>query len=73
MALMVSMELTALMVRKEMSEKMKQLGIDTKFHLIEDAGHFAAVFNQKAFGAGFDFLEKHLQVKQGTVQNPQDK
>ena len=58
---------------KEMSEKMKQLGIDTKFHLIEDAGHFAAVFNQKAFGAGFDFLEKHLQVKQGTVQNPQDK
>jgi len=49
---------------RDMSKKMENLGIDTKFHLIEDAGHFAAVFNQKAFGAGFDFLEKHLQVKQ---------
>ncbi|MFP6900549.1 MAG: prolyl oligopeptidase family serine peptidase, partial [Opitutales bacterium] len=50
---------------RDMSKKMQQLGIDTKFHLIKDAGHFAAVFNPKAFEAGFDFLEKHLQVKQG--------
>jgi acetyl esterase/lipase len=50
---------------RDMSKKMKTLGIDTTFHLIKDAGHFAAVFNQEAFGAGFDFLEKHLQGKQG--------
>ncbi len=55
---------------RNMSKKMEQLGIDTKFHLIEGAGHFAAVFNQDAFGTGFDFLEKHLQ---GTSNNPQDK
>ena len=58
---------------RDMSKKMQTLGIDTKFHPIKGAGHFAAVFNQKAFGAGFDFLEKHLQVKQATVPNPQDK
>jgi acetyl esterase/lipase len=53
---------------REMSKKMQELGIDTKFYLIEDAGHFAAVFNLKAFEAGFDFLGKHLQMKQGPSQ-----
>jgi len=41
--------------------------------LIEDAGHFAAVFNLKAFEAGFDFLEKHLQEKQGTANKRKNK
>ena len=50
---------------RDMSKKMEKLGIDTEFHLIEDAGHFAAVFNLKAFEAGFDFLEKYLH---GTSQ-----
>ena len=44
-----------------MSDKMKKLGIDTHFHVIKDAGHFHAVFNSKAIGASFDFLEKHLK------------
>ena len=48
---------------REMSEKMETLGIDTQFHLIEEAGHFAAVFNLTAFEKGFDFLEKHLRRK----------
>ena len=48
---------------REMSEKMEKLGIDTQFHLIEEAGHFAAVFNIAAFEKGFDFLEKHLRRK----------
>jgi triacylglycerol lipase len=46
---------------KKMSEKMKKLGIDTHFHAIKEAGHFRAVFNSKAIGASFDFLEKHLK------------
>ena len=49
---------------RDMSKEMKQLGIDTKFLLIPKAGHFAAVFNFKAFESGFDFLEKHLCPKQ---------
>ena len=46
---------------KKMSDKMKKLGIDTHFHTIKEAGHFRAVFNSKAIGASFDFLEKHLK------------
>jgi len=46
---------------KKMSDKMKKLGIDTHFHPIKEAGHFRAVFNSKAIGASFDFLEKHLK------------
>ena len=55
---------------RAMSRKMETLGIDTQFHLIEDAGHFAAVFNLKAFETGFDFLEKHLH---GTSQKRKEK
>ena len=58
---------------RDMSKKMKRLGIDTTFHLIEDAGHFAAVFNLQAIEAGFDFLEKHLQEKQGTANKRKNK
>ena len=46
---------------KKMSGKMKKLGIDTHFHGIKEAGHFGALFNSKAIGASFDFLEKHLK------------
>ena len=52
---------------RKMSDKMKKLGIDTHFHVIKDAGHFRAVFNSKAIGASFDFLEKHLK-KTGRTQ-----
>jgi len=48
---------------KKMSEEMKKLGIDSHFHLIKEAGHFRAVFNSKAIGASFDFLEKHLKKR----------
>ena len=48
---------------KKMSEQMKKLGIDSHFHLIKEAGHFRAVFNSKAIGASFDFLEKHLKKR----------
>jgi len=48
---------------KKMSEEMKKLGIDSHFHVIKDAGHFRAVFNSKAIGASFDFLEKHLKKR----------
>ena len=48
---------------KKMSEKMNKLGIDSHFHLIKEAGHFRAVFNSKAIGESFDFLEKHLKKR----------
>ena len=49
---------------RDMSMKMKKLGIDTKFLLIPKPGHFAVRFNFKAFESGFDFLKKHLTAKQ---------
>lgn len=58
---------------KKMSEKMESLGINTEFLLIPKAGHFAAVFNFRAFEEGFDFLEKHLQAKQRVTKKHKEK
>ena len=58
---------------KKMSEKMESLGINTEFLLIPKAGHFAAVFNFRAFEEGFDFLEKHLQAKRRVTKKHKEK
>ena len=58
---------------RNMSKTMRKLGIDSNFHLIKGTGHIAAVFNLKAFGAGFDFLEKHLLTKRIVTKKRKDK
>ncbi|HAE12261.1 MAG TPA: alpha/beta hydrolase [Opitutae bacterium] len=48
---------------RTMHAKMRKLGIESEFHPIKEAGHFKAIFNAKALGASFDFLERHLRKK----------